>query len=146
MGYIWKFDNVETQNKHEVSLGFCLFKMHLSFSKYWLGPCRINAQAWQVTRTLISCLKFQDEPFSWLQRKQYFYKTLAFYNAPKTWAIYNGSHNGPIKIQGNSNVQWRGFILDGFAFLEKILNSWQYPPWCRVPANCHKFYLYTFTW
>ena len=37
MGYIWKFDNVETQNKHEVSLGSCLFKMHLSFLKYWLG-------------------------------------------------------------------------------------------------------------
>ena len=64
MGYIWKFDNVETQNKHEVSLGFCLFKMHLSFSKYWLGPCRINAQAWQVTETFISCLKLWDGPFS----------------------------------------------------------------------------------
>ena len=38
MGYIWKFDNVETQNKHKVSLGSCLFKMPLSFSKYWLGP------------------------------------------------------------------------------------------------------------
>ena len=26
-GYIWKFDNVETQNKHEVSLGSCLLKI-----------------------------------------------------------------------------------------------------------------------
>ena len=33
MWYIWKFDNVETQNKHEVSLGSCLFKTHPSFSK-----------------------------------------------------------------------------------------------------------------
>ena len=33
MGYIWKFDNVEAQNKHEVSLGSCLFKIRLSFSK-----------------------------------------------------------------------------------------------------------------
>ena len=33
MGYIWKFDNVETQNKHEVGLGSCLFKMRLSFLK-----------------------------------------------------------------------------------------------------------------
>ena len=33
MGYIWNFDSVETQNKHEVSLGSCLFKMHLSFLK-----------------------------------------------------------------------------------------------------------------
>ena len=38
MGYIWKFDNVETQKKHEVSLGSYLFEMRLSFQKYWLGP------------------------------------------------------------------------------------------------------------
>ena len=37
-GYSWKFDNVETQNKHEVSLGPCLFKMNLSFSKIGLNP------------------------------------------------------------------------------------------------------------
>ena len=33
MGYIWKFDNVETQNKHEISLGSLLLKMQLSFLK-----------------------------------------------------------------------------------------------------------------
>ena len=33
LGTFENFDNVETQNKHEVSLGSCLFKMHLSFSK-----------------------------------------------------------------------------------------------------------------
>ena len=33
MGHIWKFDNVETQNKHEISLDSFLLKMHLSFSK-----------------------------------------------------------------------------------------------------------------
>ena len=27
------FDNMETQHQHKVSLGPCLFKMHLSFSK-----------------------------------------------------------------------------------------------------------------
>ena len=55
MGYIWKFDKMETQNEHKVSLGPCLFKMHLLFSKIgwnpWLGFyygeflqwCRINA-------------------------------------------------------------------------------------------------------
>ena len=38
MGYIWKFDYVETQNKHVVSLGSCLFKMHLSFLNIGLDP------------------------------------------------------------------------------------------------------------
>ena len=33
MGYIWKFDNMETQNKHEVSLGSHSFRIHLSFLK-----------------------------------------------------------------------------------------------------------------
>ena len=38
MGYIWKFYNVETPNKREVSLGSCLFKMHLSFRNIGLDP------------------------------------------------------------------------------------------------------------
>ena len=39
LGTFENFDNVETQNKHEVSLGSCLFKMHLSFLKIlaWVG-------------------------------------------------------------------------------------------------------------
>ena len=38
MGKKWgTFENVETQNKHEVSSCYCSFKMHLAFSKYWLG-------------------------------------------------------------------------------------------------------------
>jgi len=49
-------------------------------------------------------------------------QNLAFYNAPKSWAIDNGSDSGPFTIQGNSNLQWRGFVLDGFAFSKKILN------------------------
>ena len=38
MGYIWKFDKMETQNEHKVSLGPCLFKMNLSFSKIGFKP------------------------------------------------------------------------------------------------------------
>ena len=150
MGYIWKFDNVETQNKHEVSLGSFLLKMQLSFLKIlaseFLWWCRINAQAWQVTGTFISCLKLQDEPFLLITKKAIFFQNLSFYNAPRTWAIDNGSNNGAFSIQESSNLQWRGFILDGFAFLEKILNFWQCSPWRGVPDTCHKFYLYIFTW
>jgi len=35
-------------------------------------------------------------------KKQCFYKVLTFYNAPITWAIDNGSNNGPLTIRGNS--------------------------------------------
>jgi len=73
MGYIWKFVNVETQNKHEVSLGSCLCKMNLSFFEILAGTIDwvfimvsfySDAQAWQVTETFISCLKLRDGPFS----------------------------------------------------------------------------------
>ena len=37
-----------------------------------------------------------------------------------------------------------GFILDIMVFLKMILDFWHCPPWCRVPATCHQFYLYTF--
>jgi len=40
----------------------------------------------------------------------------------------------------------KSFIMDSLAFSGKILNSRQYPPWRRVPATCHKFNLYIFTW
>ena len=46
--YIQKFDNVETQNKPKVSLCSCSLKMHLSFSKYWLGPL-IGYLSWWVS-------------------------------------------------------------------------------------------------
>jgi len=39
---------VETQNKHEVSLGSYSYKMHQSFSKYWLGPL-IRYLSWWVS-------------------------------------------------------------------------------------------------
>ena len=37
-------------------------------------------------------------------------------------------------------------LHSGWLCSKKILNSWQRLPWHRVPATCHKFYLYTFTW
>ena len=73
-------------------------------------------------------------------------QSLTFYNAPRSWAIDNGSNSGLFTTQGNLNLQWRGFILDDLAFSEKILDSGHCPPWCRVPATCYKFYLCTFTW
>jgi len=39
---------METQNKHVISLGTCSFKMHLSFSKHWLGPL-IRCLSWWVS-------------------------------------------------------------------------------------------------
>ena len=36
--------------------------------------------------------------------------------------IDHGFNSGPFTIQGNSNLQRRGFILNGPTFLEKILN------------------------
>jgi len=38
MGLERNWVHVETQNEHEVSLGSCLYKMHLAFLQYWLGP------------------------------------------------------------------------------------------------------------
>ena len=48
-------------------------------------------------------------------------QNLAFYNAPKTWAIDNGFNSGPFTIQENSNLQWKGIILDGPSFSKR---SW----------------------
>ena len=134
MGYIWKFDNVQTQNEHKDSLGSCLCKMHLSFSKHWLGPS-IGYLSWWVSIvmqnkcTSMACnqnfhimLEIAGWTFLfWLHGKKCFYKTWLF-NAPKTWAIDKGSNNGPFTTQGNSKLQWKYFILDGFAFSKKILN------------------------
>ena len=51
MWYIWKFDKVETQNKHEFTLGSCLFKMHLSFLKIL---------AWTLKRIFIMVSFYSD--------------------------------------------------------------------------------------
>ena len=52
MGYIWKFDNVETQNKHEVSLGSCLLKIPFFF----LG----KILAWTLERVFIMVNFYSD--------------------------------------------------------------------------------------
>ena len=50
-----KIDNVEMPNKHEVSLGSCVFfffpKMHLSFLKNWL---------WTLDRVFIVASFYSD--------------------------------------------------------------------------------------
>ena len=51
MGHIWKFNNVETQNKHVVSLGLCSFKMHLSFFRTF---------AWTLERVFIIVSLYSD--------------------------------------------------------------------------------------
>ena len=52
MGEKWgTFDNVETQHQHEVSLGPCLFKMHLSFLKIL---------AWTLNRVFIMVSFYSD--------------------------------------------------------------------------------------
>ena len=68
---------------------------------------------------------------------------LGLLQCPQTWAEYNGSNNGPFTIQGKSNLQRKGFILDSLDFSGTILDSWQCTPWSGVLATCHKFYLYT---
>ena len=101
MGYIWKFDNVETQNKHEVSLGSCLFKMHLSFSKIL---------AWTLEWVFIMVSFYSDVELSYhawncemdtsllITKKAMLLQNLPFYNAPRTWAIDNGSNSEPFTI------------------------------------------------
>ena len=65
MGYIWKFENVETQNKHEVSLGSCLFKTQLSFSKIL---------AWTLEQVFIMVSFYSDaELIHKLGKKQNFH-------------------------------------------------------------------------
>ena len=51
MGYIWKFDNMETQNEHKVSLGPCLFKMNLSFSKICFKPL-VRFLSWWISTVM----------------------------------------------------------------------------------------------
>ena len=65
MGYIWKFENVETQKKHEVSLGSCLFKTQLSFSKIL---------AWTLEQVFIMVSFYSDaELIHKLGKKQNFH-------------------------------------------------------------------------
>ena len=55
------------------------------------------------------------DPSLLITKKAILLKNLAFYNALKTWAIDNGSNGRPFTIQGNSNLQRKGFILDDLA-------------------------------
>ena len=45
------------------------------------------------------------DPSLLIRKKAMLLKILAFYNAPKTWAIDKGSNSEPFTIQGNSNLQ-----------------------------------------
>ena len=49
---------------------------------------------------------------------------LAFYNAPKVGLYTMATQMGFLQVKFS---KYRGFILDGPAFLEKILDFWQCP-------------------
>ena len=41
---------------------------------------------------------------------------LAFYNAPKTWAKYNGSNNGPLQYKENQIYNEKASFLIAWTF------------------------------
>jgi len=69
--------------------------------------------------------------------KRMLLQNLVFYNAPKFRHITMIQKLGFLQCPkaGTKNfhiTKCRGFILDSSAFFKKILNFWQYPPWCGV--------------